>query len=100
MSSKKFWKLSLYEWSIWIQRILSLQEKRKQDQELLMELERNSMALFANAHRDQRQPPYSGKDFYRLSYDEVTEEVKITGEMMYKLMTDRFKNIPVRKRNG
>ena len=101
MSSKKFWKLSLYEWSVWVQRIIALQNRRKQDQELLIELERNSMALFANAHRGKEQAPFSGKDFYKLSYDEVTEEIKTTGEMMYQLMTDRFKNIPLRrKRNG
>ena len=100
MSFKKFWKLSLYEWSVKVQRILNIQEKRKQDQDLLIELERNHMALLANIHRGKDQAPFTGKDFYRLSYDEVTEEIKITGEVMYQLMNDRFKNIPIRRRRN
>lgn len=58
------------------------------------------MALFANANRGKDQAPFSGKDFYKLSYDEVQEEIKITGQVMYDLMMDRFKNKPLRKRNG
>jgi hypothetical protein len=100
MSSKKFWKLDLYDWSLWVHRILNLQEKRKQDQELLIELERGSMALFANANRGKDQAVFERRDFYKLSYDEVQEEIKITGEIMYKMMMDRFKNIPLRKKNG
>jgi hypothetical protein len=81
-----------------VQRIVTLQDRRKQDQDLLIELERNSMALFANANRGKSQAPFSGKDFYKLSYDEVTEEVKLTGEKMFEVLNDRFKNIPIRKR--
>jgi hypothetical protein len=98
MSSKKFWKLDLYDWSLCLARIDHLQQKRKQDHELLIELERNSMALFANAHRGKDQAAFTGKDFYPLSYDEVTEEVKVTGERMFEIMNNRFKNIPLRKR--
>lgn len=58
------------------------------------------MALFANAHRDKNAAPFSGKDFYKLSYDEVTEEIKVTGEMMFEKLNERFKNIPLRKKNG
>lgn len=100
MEEEKFWGLDLYHWSIWLQRIVNLQNKRKQDQELLIELERNSMALLANIHRGKEQAPFSGKDFYKLSYDEVTEDIKITGEIMYQMMTDRFKNVPLRRKNG
>lgn len=100
MDEDKFWGLDLYHWTVWLQRIISLQDKRKQDQELLIELERNSMALHANIHRGREQAPFSGKDFYPLSYDEVTEEIKVTGEMMYKMMTDRFKNVPLRRRKN
>ena len=75
-----------------------LQNERKQYHELLIELERNSMALFANAHRGKDAAPFSGRDFYKLSYDEVSEEIKITGEVMYTKLLERFKNIPIRKR--
>ncbi len=57
------------------------------------------MALIANVNRGKNTPPYHGKDFYKLSYDEVTEEIKTTGEAMFKTLTDRFKNIPIRKGN-
>ena len=75
MSSKKFWDLNWYEWNLKVFRIMELQRKRKQDMELLIELERNSMALFANAHRDdkQRPEPYIGSDFYKLTGDPVTD---------------------------
>jgi len=56
------------------------------------------MALFANAHRGKDAAPFSGRDFYKLSYDEVSEEIKITGEVMYTKLLERFKNIPIRKR--
>ncbi len=76
-----------------------LQDRRRQDQELLIELERNSMALLANINRDpKKSAPYTGKDFYTLSYDEVVEESKMTGEQMYDLLSERFKNKPIRKR--
>lgn len=98
MDEDKFWSLDLYHWSLWLQRILAMQNRRKQDQELLIELERNSMALFANAHRGKEQAPFNGQDFYKLSYDEVVEESKITGEDMFQMMSERFKNKPLRKR--
>jgi hypothetical protein len=74
-------------------------ERRKQDIDLSIELERNTMALIANLTRGKNTPAYHGKDFYKLSYDEVSEEVKVTGEAMFKTLTDRFKNIPIRKGN-
>jgi hypothetical protein len=92
--------LSFYEWSLWALRIKSINDRRKQDRDLLIELERNTMALIANVNRAKNTPPYVGKDFYRLSYDEVTEEVKATGESMFEALTQRFKNIPIKKRRG
>lgn len=56
------------------------------------------MALFANAHRGKEQAPFAGKDFYKLSYDEIVEETKaMTGEQMFVLLKDRFKNKPLRR---
>lgn len=103
MKPKKFWKLDLYEWSLWLTRILALQDKRRQDQELLIELERNSMALLANCHRSKDAPIFSGRDFYKLSYDEIVQETTKTlnGEEMFRVLKERFKNKPLRSgRNG
>lgn len=56
------------------------------------------MALLANCHRDPlKQPtPYEGKDFIPMSYDEITNEIKVTGVMMFELLSERFKNKPLR----
>jgi hypothetical protein len=65
--------------------------------EFLVELERNTMALMANLQRDpNKTSPFSGKDFYKLSYDEVVQESKPTGEEMFKVLSERFKNKPLR----
>lgn len=84
---------------MWLQRIIHIQEQRKQDRELLIELERGTMALYANLHRDPiaYPEPYEGKHFYKLSYDEISEGVRVTGEIMFKLMSDRFKNKPLKR---
>lgn len=98
MSPKRFWKLSFYEWSIWVERIKIQHERRNQDRELLIELERNSMALLANINRGKNAEMFTGKDFYKLSYDEVVESSKATGEEMFKALQERFKDKPIRKR--
>lgn len=57
------------------------------------------MALLANINRDpRRSQPFTGKDFYTLSYDEVIEESKLNGEQMFKALNERFKNKPIKKR--
>lgn len=68
----------------------------------MIELERNSMALQANIHRDpKKQPMFTGKNFYRLSYEQVVEEAKkMTGQEAWPLMLERFKNKPLKGRNG
>ena len=98
MSSKKFWKLSFYDWSLWIQRIKTIHVRRKEDKELLIELERNSMALLANLNTGKSQAAYSGTDFYKLSYDQKSETSKATGEEMFKFLNEKFKDKPIRKR--
>lgn len=79
MPSAEFWELTWYEWNLSVYRIIELQRKRKQDMELLIELERNSMALFANAHRDDKQhpEPYRGLDFYKLPHDPIETDVQL-----------------------
>jgi hypothetical protein len=58
------------------------------------------MALHANIHRDpKRSLPWEGKQFYKLSYDEIVEETKtVTGKEMMDFLTEKFKNKPLRKR--
>ena|SRR5688572_10474499 len=106
MKSEYFWGLTLYDWSIWIERILSLQRKRKEDHELLMELERNSNLLFAKANlKKENGEEFTAQDFYKLSYDEIKENSdkaeRITGKILMQQMLDRFKDKPLKDgRNG
>lgn len=98
----KFWKLTLYEWTLCIARIKKQNEDRKRYEDLLIELERNHMAFLGNRTGGKEgKAPFLPTDFFKCSYDEINDEIKVTGELMYQLMTDRFKNIPLRrKRNG
>jgi CRISPR/Cas system CSM-associated protein Csm2 small subunit len=101
MKSEYFWGLSLYDWSIWIDRILSQQQKRKEDHELMILLARNSDALFANANfKKENGEQFDGRDFYKLSYDEIKENSdraeKITGKILFEQMQERFKGKPLR----
>jgi hypothetical protein len=106
MKSEYFWDLSLYDWSIWIDRVLSIQQKRKEDHELMILLARNSDALFANANwKKENGEQFEGTDFYKLSYDEIKDgsdkAERITGKILFQQMLDRFKDKPLKHgRNG
>lgn len=98
MKSSDFWDLEFYEWSLWILRIKNIHERRKKDSELLIELERNTMALHAKLHGNKH---LNGKDFYRLSYDDQgTTDRKMTGEELFEMLKDQFKDKPLRKKNN
>lgn len=68
MSSDEFWKLTWWDWNLWVYRIIELQRKRQQEADLQIELTRNNMALFARAHFKGQ---WNGTDFYKLSYDKT-----------------------------
>lgn len=70
MSPKKFWKLDFYEWSLWVNRITTIQKKRNQDQELLIMLQRDWFALYANSNKGKNAEAFSPTDFYTLPGDE------------------------------
>jgi hypothetical protein len=95
MSSKKFWKLSLYEWSIWLLRIKSQQERRRQDIELRVELERTHMELLAAAQGIKKLDgnSFSKYDFFwTLSYDTIPDPViKLSDEETMQKVKQRFR---------
>jgi hypothetical protein len=98
MECTKFWDLEYYEWSLWLMRISRQHRKRREDQELQIELERGTMALMGNLWSTKK---VKGSDFYRLSYDGgETEKAapKLTGEELMAQMKERFKNKPIKKR--
>jgi len=97
MKSKKFWKLSLYEWSIWLYKIGIAYKRSVEQQYFLIELERNTMALLANINSASNSPTIKGSDFYKLPYDsDVPEDTHVTGEMMLEVLNERFKDKPVK----
>lgn len=97
----EFWRLTIYEWSLCVARINKLYRDEERHRNLLIELERNSMALLANCHRDPKKSrAYTGRDFYTLPGDpSESGGRKMTGEEAFPLMLERFKNKPLRK-NG
>lgn len=107
MKSEYFWKLDLYDWSLWVDRVLGIQQKRKEDHELMILLARNTDALFANANfKKDNGEQFEGRDFYKLSYDEIKEgsdrAERITGKILMSQLMERFKDKPIKKngRNG
>jgi hypothetical protein len=98
MDSDVFWSLSLWEWSLWIQRILNLQNQRKQDQELLIELQRNWEARYFNAKLKKNAEEFKPTDFYKLSWDPKEDDKTIKFESAEQMEAEMKKR--VRRRHG
>lgn len=95
MEPDKFWTLSYYEWTLWLMRIKAISDKRRHDHELLIELERNSMAVMVNLWSKKK---VTGKDFYSLRADrEEQTPVQMTGAELMESLKERF-NKPIKKR--
>lgn len=88
MEPKKFWSLSFYEWTLWAGRIKHLIKERDDDRKLLIELERNSMALLANIHSSKK---YRPQDFWTLPTDTTAKTSGMTDEEIMKAVKERFK---------
>jgi hypothetical protein len=98
MKPAEFWDLEFYEWSLWILRIKTVHDRRRQDSELLIELERNTMALHAQLHGNKH---LTGKAFYTLPYDDKNAtDRKMTGEEMFEMLKEQFNNKPLRKKGN
>lgn len=81
MSSKKFWKLSFYEWSLCSLRIRDLDNQRKFDHELMIRLARRMMFVQARVMGSKK---VKENDFWPLEGDK-TDSVEITDEQLAKL---------------
>lgn len=94
MSPKKFWKLSFYEWSLWLNAIVRDQQKREQDQQLAVILQRDWMALYVNSNTSANAEKLSGTDFYPLPGDEVKKKTEFsTPEQLEQEMKRRVRKI-------
>lgn len=97
MEPDKFWRLTFYEWSLWVGRINHLVEERNNDRKLLIELERNSMALLANIHSTKK---YSGEDFYKLPTDVQPKNMGYSNAEVLELAKQRFKPLLKKRKNA
>jgi hypothetical protein len=78
LSPETFWRLTWYEWGLYILRLYEESEKRNADHEILMALNGDLMALIANVNRDpkKRVNAFSRNDFYKLTFDtQLKQEV-------------------------
>lgn len=94
MSASEFWALTWDDWCLWVLRIVELQRRRKEDQELIIEMTRQFMSLFANAHFKGNASP---TDFFKLSYDNAVSKDqagKIDDPALLEEMKKRFKVKP------
>jgi hypothetical protein len=76
MSSKKFWRLTWYDFGLWCLRIQELNKQRAEDFDLHKGIAGSLMALYVNAHQPKGGAEYSRSDFYILSTDKKEEPTK------------------------
>lgn len=83
--------MSLNDFNLYSLKVLEQRKKRKDDQDLTIEMTRSFMALFANANRGKGNKAYEPTDFFKLSYDITIEELpKIEGKNFLDDMKVRF----------
>lgn len=87
--------LSLYEWSLSIERYNVTVEQRKFDYERSWEQTRRIWVILANVYRDTKlQPkPFTVQDLIKLSYDTVDDTLpkRMTPKEMKQLFGSKFK---------
>lgn len=88
MDPDEFWKLSFYNLSLWAGRVINIIEQRNNDRKLLIDLERNSMALLANIHSTKK---YRPEDFWLLPTDVQPKVSGMSDEELMKHVKQRFK---------
>jgi hypothetical protein len=71
MDPEKFWDLSWYEWGLYVLRLFEHTERQKAQQEFVMAMNGDLMAMLANINRDQKKHPgfFTRNDFYKLHLD-------------------------------
>jgi hypothetical protein len=69
LSPKEFWRLTWYEWGLYMMRLYKLNQERLYDRDFRKDLTGQFMALFANANRSKGQRAFRREDFFKLSYD-------------------------------
>jgi hypothetical protein len=76
LSPEEFWNLTWYDWVMYMYRFYKENERRLSDQELVVSLNGDLMALIANVNRDdkKRPTPFSKHDFYKFSEDTQLKE--------------------------
>lgn len=97
MKPSEFYELSWWEWSIWLNAILSDQKKRRQEQEFFIRLQRDWIAYYINSKLDKNAEPYEGSDFYPLPGDEDSERKKSEFRNPQELEEEMRKRVALRR---
>lgn len=97
LSHKEFWGLTWYEWGMEVWRHYKESRRDTFKLEYMADLTRNFMALYANAHRNEKEKltPYEPEDFIRLSFDEERKKIESEPTITFKeakaLLGSKFK---------
>lgn len=99
MNLNDFYSCTWYEWSLWTERIVYIEMKRKQDHELLIEMFRSSLARYYNWNRG-KNPSLSPEDFWTLSYDKPRSDHEPSEEEKLRVIRDLEQRVKQRKSRG
>lgn len=98
MPPKRFWKLTLYEWSLCVLQITAKQNRDNANRELAIELWRTFFSHWLTS-KDGR--PHDPTELARLSYDAApVEKQKVPADELQKAMEEKFKKRPTRRKRG
>lgn len=90
--------MTLQEFHLYTLRVFERNKKRKEDQELTIEMTRSFMALFANANGAKDVTP---DQFFKLSYDTKVDGEDLPREkQIISLEEMAYRFTPKNKRNG
>lgn len=100
MSTKEFYSCTWYDWSIWVERIHEMEDQRRVDRELLIEMVRSSLTQYYNWNRGSN-PPLSPQDFWPLSYDlPRADNTEPSDEEKIRAITEIAEKVKRRRKRG
>lgn len=79
LTQKKFWKLSFYEWSLYLLKLLDDQKQKEREFRLEWDYKREMWAVMMNAFfKPKAGGKFKGQDLIKFSFDEKsTSEMRV-----------------------
>lgn len=84
MDHEKFWRLTWYEWSLYMSSYIDSYDERKEELGILM-------AHIANCSAPKKSGQWKREDFVRLSTDTIVSERKLTMKEAKQLLGSKWK---------